>query len=93
MPGQFPMVALERVRALNSVDLPALGAPTSAMTGVPGGLGAKDCVEWQDGPAIDMDGFCFTANSFLCCSTLYCSGLYCSTLLGLDGELGEHGGI
>jgi len=33
VPGQLPMVTREPVRALNSVDLPVLGAPTSATTG------------------------------------------------------------
>jgi len=36
VPGQLPIVTREPVSALNRVDLPVLGAPTSATTGASG---------------------------------------------------------
>ena len=47
VPGQLPICALAPVRPLKSVDFPALGAPTSAITGAPSGAMSPWLSEWQ----------------------------------------------
>src|ERR1035437_7373956 len=52
VPGQLPVVTRERVRALKSVDLPVLGAPTRATTGA--SIPAVCCgLVWQQALAED----------------------------------------